>query len=145
MIDYFDRQIEAHIANLIIKLNNKGTLGTSTEIRLHQLQTNEWLHDNPLSIWNYNDVNVFKNNIIAQILCIMNTLGLSIDDIGIQKNTFRIEPQGYPIMDILKNEYRKHKTSLRNKNIMYIEQITYNNIQTFKNWDEISTSFNIAF
>ena len=60
MIDYFERQTEAHIANLIIKLNNKGTLGTSTEIRLRQLQTNEWLHDNPLSIWNYNDVNVFK-------------------------------------------------------------------------------------
>ena len=59
----------------------------------------------------------------------MNTLGLSIDDIGTHKNTFRIEPQGYLIMDVLKNEYRKHKTSLRNKNIIYIEQITYNEIQ----------------
>src|SRR5688572_6520881 len=92
LIDLFDRQTEAHIANLVFRLNDKETLGKSSEIRLRQLQTKKWLHDNPLEIWGYNATNMFKNNLIAQILCIMNYLGLEINYIGKNKNSkFKIE------------------------------------------------------
>ena len=56
MINFFDRQTEAHILNLVLRLNDKGTLGVTTEIRLRELQMNEWLYDNPLDVWNYNNV-----------------------------------------------------------------------------------------
>src|SRR2546421_5038133 len=38
----------------------------------------EWLHNCPLEVWNYNNVNTFKYNLIGQVLCLMNSLGLSI-------------------------------------------------------------------
>ena len=76
LIDFFDRQVEAQVANLVLKLNNQTTLGYTTEIRLRQLQSQEWLHDNPTEIWNYNNMNTFKTSIIAQILCLMNHWGI---------------------------------------------------------------------
>ena len=78
LIDFYDRQKEMQIDNLTQRLNDKGTLGLTTEIRLRQLQSKEWLYDNSLEIWGYNNINAFKGNLIAQILCLMNDLGLFI-------------------------------------------------------------------
>jgi len=78
LIDFFERQAENYINNLIIRLNDAGSLGYTSEIRLRQLQHSEWLHDNPLEIWNYNNINSFKSNLIAQVLCIMNNLGIAL-------------------------------------------------------------------
>src|ERR1044071_90957 len=60
LINFFERQAENHINNLIIKLNDDGFLGLTSEIRLRQLQNAEWLYDNLLKIWNYNNINSFK-------------------------------------------------------------------------------------
>ena len=79
MIDFYDKQTENHITNLVSRLNDKKSLGISTEIRLRQLQQNEWLYNNPLEIWEYDNVNSFKGNIIAQILCLAKSLGLVIN------------------------------------------------------------------
>ena len=57
LIDFFERQAENHINNLVVRLNEGGSLGYTSEIRLRQLQHSEWLHDNPLEIWNYNNIN----------------------------------------------------------------------------------------
>ena len=78
LIDFFKRQAENHINNLIIRLNDEGSLGYTSEICLRQLQHSEWLHNNPLEIWNYNNINSFKSNLIAQVLCIMNNLGIAL-------------------------------------------------------------------
>ena len=51
IIDFYERQIENHIDNLLLRLNDDGILEITTEIRLRQLQFNEWLLDNPLKIW----------------------------------------------------------------------------------------------
>ena len=45
MIDFYDRQTENHVSNLLLRLNDLGILGLTTEIRLRQLQQKEWLHD----------------------------------------------------------------------------------------------------
>jgi hypothetical protein len=101
--------MEAHIANLVFRLNDKETLGKSMEIRLRQLQTKKWLHNNPLEIWKYNVINMFKNNLIAQILCITNYLGLEINYIEKNKNNeFKIEGGKYPILWVLGEKYRKN-------------------------------------
>ena len=136
LIDFFDRQIEAQTSNLILKLNDKGALGITTEIRLRQLQTKEWLNDNPLHVWNYNNVNMFKGNTIAQILCLMGDLGLSI--YFLHDNTFKIEGGSVSIIDILKDDYRKNINSLKKKNILYLEQLAYEGNKFFKEWMNIS-------
>jgi hypothetical protein len=41
LIDFFERQAENHINNLIIRLNDDGSLGYTSEIRLRQLQNAE--------------------------------------------------------------------------------------------------------
>jgi len=38
IIDFYDRQTENHINNLLLRLNDSGILGITTEIRLCQLQ-----------------------------------------------------------------------------------------------------------
>ena len=64
MIDFYDCQTENHVSNLLLRLNDLGILGLTTEIRLRQLQQKEWLYDCPLEVWNYNNVNTFKYNLI---------------------------------------------------------------------------------
>ena len=143
LIDFFDRQIEAQTSNLILKLNDKGALGITTEIRLRQLQTKEWLNDNPLHVWNYNNVNMFKGNTIAQILCLMGDLGLSI--YFLHDNTFKIEGGSVLIIDILKDNYRKNINSLKKKNILYLEQLAYEGNKFFKEWTNISHNPDIYY
>jgi hypothetical protein len=145
MIDFFDRQTEAHIANLVLRLNDKGTLGLTTEIRLRELQTKEWLYDNPLDVWNYNNVNLFKNNLIAQILCCMNSLGLAINYIGYDKEYFKIGSGKLPIIEVLKDEYRKNINSLRIRNLMYIDQLIYGETGILKDWSALNSGPNLVF
>jgi len=125
LIDFFERQAENHINNLIIRLNDAGSLGYTSEIRLRQLQHSEWLHDNPLEIWNYNNINSFKSNLIAQVLCIMNNLGIALKYNYNNNDYFKISPGKIPLIDIFKNDYRKYVKSFRNKELLYLEQFLY--------------------
>ena len=50
MIDFYDRQTENHVNNLLLRLNDLGILGITTEIRLRQLQQKEWSHDCSLEV-----------------------------------------------------------------------------------------------
>ena len=104
-IDFFKRQLSNHVNNLHIKLNANGPLGLSTEIRLRQLQWNEWLYASPLEIWNYDNVNSFKSNLIAQVLCIMNTYGLNFSTPN-DADKYVITPRGFPVSFLLNDNYR---------------------------------------
>jgi hypothetical protein len=141
IIDFYQRQAENHITNLLFRLNNTGLLGQTTEIRLRQLQSIEWLHDNPLEIWNYNNENSFRNNLIAQILCIMNRLGISFKNNTSNNNDFRITPGKFPLIDFFKNDYRYFKDSLHKKGFLYIEQILYKGSYSIREWDELRHKF----
>ena len=136
LIDFYNRQLEAQGANLVTRMNDKGTLGTLMEIRVRQLQENEWLYDCPLSIWNYTDIKTFKNNLIAQILSALNNYGINIDehkDIQYKKGPGRI-----PIISILKEEYRRIKHQLRKQNIMYLEQLL-DSREYLLEWEQLSS------
>jgi len=137
LIDFFERQAENHINNLIIRLNDEGSLGYTSEIRLRQLQHSEWLHDNPLEIWNYNNINSFKSNLIAQVLCIMNNLGIALKYNYNNNDYFKISPGKIPLIDIFKNDYRKYVKSFRNKELLYLEQFLYIGSKALREWNEI--------
>ena len=91
LINLYNRQKEKQITELELRLNDKHNLGITMEIRNRQLQTKEHLHDSPLEIWNYNNINMFKGSILAQILCLMNEQGLSIIYKSNRENNFEIE------------------------------------------------------
>src|ERR1043166_1458453 len=137
LIDFFKRQAENHINNLIIRLNDNGSLGYTSEIRLRQLQNAEWLHNNPLEIWNYNNINSFKSNLIAQVLCIMNNLGIALKYNYTNNDYFKISPGKIPLIDIFKNEYRKYVKSFKNKELLYLEQFLYIGSKALREWDEM--------
>src|SRR5579859_4582200 len=79
LVNFSERQEIKQIELLNYKIADDRLLGLITKIRVKQLQYDKWLHDNPLEIWNYNDILTFKNNIIGQILCLMNKKGLGIN------------------------------------------------------------------
>src|SRR5438270_748075 len=99
MIDFYDHQTENHVNNLLLRLNDLGILSITTKIRLRQLQQKEWLHDCPLEVWNYNNVNTFKYNLIGQVLCLMNSLRLSISLSYYLK-------ENVPLIDVFGNNYK---------------------------------------
>ena len=125
MIDFYDRQTENHVSNLLLRLNDLGILVLTTEIRLRQLQQKEWLHNYPLKVWNYNNINTFKYNLIGQVLCLMNSLGLSINPSYHHKDSFKIEPGNVPLIDIFGNNYRNNVTSFKKKDLIHLEQLMY--------------------
>src|SRR5579859_4030040 len=65
LVNFLERQEIKQIELLNYKLADDRLLGLTSKIRLKQLQYDEWLHDNLLEIWNYNDILTFKNNIIG--------------------------------------------------------------------------------
>src|SRR5438876_7432672 len=129
LIDLYYRQGESQIVNLLKRLNNKNLIGKITEIRIKQLQEQEFLYDNPTEIWNYSRINVFKNNIIAKILCITKELGLNISLIGIEnKYNFKKIQGEVHLQTIFKEEdFRRYKDQLKKKQIYTLDQIASSN------------------
>ena len=75
-----------------------GLLNTAPNILLNVKQI---YNDCPLKVQNYNNVNTFKYNLIGQVLCLMNSLGLSISSSYHLKESFKIEPGNVPLIDVL--------------------------------------------
>ena len=121
IIDFYERQIENHVDNLLLRVNDDGILGITTEIRLRQLQFDEWLPDNPLEIWNYNNINTFKHNLIAQILCLVNNLDITFKINSSMRRIYKITSGKFPLINIFKDEYRHVKNSLRKKEFLYLK------------------------
>ena len=105
MIDFYNRQTENQILNLVLRLNDKNTLGIITKIRLKQLQEEEQLYDNPVGIWEYDNVNAFRENLIAQILCLTKSLGLALGNIDLNTRFFKIKSGIYPLLWIILDDY----------------------------------------
>ncbi|CAJ0909887.1 12179_t:CDS:2, partial [Entrophospora sp. SA101] len=72
LCDLWDCQVQHHITNLCVRLNDNGIMGKISKIKLHQLQLNLCLPKSPLESWNYSvsHLHLFKNNLMAGILCI---------------------------------------------------------------------------
>src|SRR5437763_14956764 len=113
--DLYYRQGELQIVNLLKRLNNPSLVGKLTEIRLRQLQEQEFLHDNTMEIWSYNRINLFKNNIIAKILYITYDLDLNISTIALYK--FKLIKGEIKLDRIFKDDFRRYKNQLKKKGI----------------------------
>lgn len=50
----YEVQLQSKITNFYIQLNDQKLLGNITDIRLKQIQHNEWLSKSPLIEWPYN-------------------------------------------------------------------------------------------
>src|SRR6266487_6293285 len=81
----------------------------------------------------------FKNSLIAQTLCLAKDLGLAINAIDGKQNIYKIEAGKTPFLhlDIFRESYRREKSSIRSKELLYLEQIIYNNTLKMRNWDEL--------
>ena len=54
--DLYEVQKQSKITNFFIQLNNKGLLGQVTNIRIKQIQLQEWLTTSPLLEWYHKDI-----------------------------------------------------------------------------------------
>ena len=142
LLDFYKRQMENQVNNLMVNINNKGLLGKTTEISVRTLQKNEWMPDNPLSMWHYNNPTCFKDCWLAQVLCLMNNLAISIG--STIQGDYKIEGGYTPLYYVLQDEYRKNKNSLKKKRIMYLEQVLYKDLTVIE-WKNLGLKRNKKF
>src|SRR5215213_437953 len=80
--DFFEVQKQSKITNFFIQINDKGILGQISKIRLKQIQTQEWLSQNPLIDWPYETTErkhykLFLQSMIS--LCHQNEISFNIN------------------------------------------------------------------
>ena len=132
--------MEHQIANLQFRVNHQGILGEFMEIRLLQSQIDEWLPNNILNKWRYNNSVAFRNDLTAKILCAANNFGLGFKT----NNLLELNMNGIlPIQDILPDEYRKIKDQLRKRDLIFIDQLISNNSTLFT-WEQLNNMLNFT-
>ena len=80
---------------------------------------------------------LFKSNLIAQVLCIMNNLGIALKYNYTNNDYFKISPGKILLIDIFKDEYRKYIKSFKNKELLYLEQFLYIGSKALREWNEM--------
>jgi len=134
--DFFEVQKQSKITNFFIQINDKGLLGQITKIRLKQIQTQEWLSENPLIDWPYDKIEkrhtkFFLHSMIT--LCQQHEISFNINP----SLNNRITGGKYHIRQILGNLTKNDITSLRNQQIMFLEQLTSLNGKILLEWKHI--------
>ncbi|PKK70804.1 hypothetical protein RhiirC2_711625 [Rhizophagus irregularis] len=136
--DFYDNQLQAKITDFCIQLNDNGLLGKITEIRLKSLQDQLWTSRPLIEKLPYNRVpHTRKNNYILNmlLLCYENNISLeNLDD-----NIFPTTKGGkIPLEDVVDNAYySKHRKRLREKNILFLDQIISGDKSRLLLWKEI--------
>jgi ribonuclease HI len=135
--DLYEVQKQSKITNFLIQINDKDLLGRITNIRLKQLQTQEWLVTSPLVNWHYNEVKGCKQK--KQFISSMLTLCK-------QNNiTFNIRPEfrnricggKIELFSIMQDLWKVIKDKLRRHSILFLEQLTSLNGQQLLRWKSI--------
>ena len=131
----YEVQLQSKITNFYIQLNDKRLLGNITDIRLKQIQHNEWLRKSPLIEWPYNTPQCrhYSSFIPSMItLCHSN------------KFTFQVHPhqtneivEGDIEIRTLISNFVHSKNQLRNNSIMFLEQLTTLDGNFLLNWHAI--------
>lgn len=133
-----DLQQIAHTSCLINCLNNPSTLGRVTCIRLKHFQINNWIPENILTALSLGKTDC-RNNLLAKILIMTKKEKLQIVSNHWQ-HVFDWEGGTVAIKHFLDNEdiYRSNRKSMRDKRIMYINQIYDRANDRILNWYLIS-------
>src|ERR1043165_1444353 len=121
----WDIQLQHHITNFLLRINNPNLLGTSTRIRLQQLQNNLWStinilqHPNPT----IDGPNRYTLNFkIIQLLIHLNT-SITANPNILWPNTISYKLQSLESILSHHPQYISFKKQIRNLNILYLEQL----------------------
>ena len=127
-------QLESQITSLLYSLNENGSTGLSTIIRLKQAQINNWEPTNILE----NDIPKYFNsaeNLPAEIIKNANDLGIKFKS-DLYRDLFIWKRGNMSIKSGLLNDllYTKSLKSLRNNNIMFINQVINMHTRIIYDW-----------
>jgi hypothetical protein len=109
--------------------NDIGLIGSTTDIRLVQLQISEWLSTSPLQNWPHSDPSPFKDWIPALLSALksfdLNFLSHPLFDDTVKGGAMPIHSK------FTQMAYRKIISMIRPKNLMYCEQLISANGMAF--------------
>ena len=136
----WDIQLQHHISKFLLQLNNPNLLGTTTKIRIQQLQNNLWSTTNILQYPNPTVDGKNKYSTNFKIIQLLQHLNMQIDAHSsiIWPNT--IIHNVYPL-ELLLNQhdaYNTFKKQLKTKNILYLDQLTTMDNSSLLEWEHLS-------
>ncbi|RHZ87981.1 hypothetical protein Glove_27g56 [Diversispora epigaea] len=136
-------QNESQINGLIHRLNDAGSVGTSTFICLKDIQLLNW---EPTNILINDKIKLnANNNLSGQILNIAHSLGINFQGPRIQE-LFQWKGGNFSIKVVLNNDklYKSSVKSLRHRYLLFLDQIidTHNNI--ILKWPMIGVFTNVS-
>ncbi|CAJ0893772.1 6198_t:CDS:2 [Entrophospora sp. SA101] len=121
--DLYEVQLQAKITNFCIQINDKNLLGKITNIRLKQLQQQEWLSYSPLHEWPYKHLGKkFSKKFIASMISLCKIHEISFQ---VMKQDMNIIQGGkLHIRQFLGKGFHKFKKQLQKHSIMFIDQLS---------------------
>src|SRR5205085_8618839 len=140
----WDIQLQYHISNFLTRLSDTGLLGTSTQIRLQQLQNNLWSTTNILQHPQPQIDGPNKHSTNFKIILLCNYLNIPILTNTNNSQPTTISDPYTPLEKILQhnNFYNSFKHQLRIKQILFLEQLTSADNYTLLDWTYISPRLN---
>ena len=133
----WDLQIESQLSGLTNRLNDRGSAGKSTIIRLKQAQIKNW---KPANLLNGDITENFegKDNFSAILIKEANKLGLRFESDEVEQ-IFQWLGGSVTIESIMKDKtiYKKSVGQLRDRRLMYIDQIIDPEDSTLLSWQTI--------
>jgi ribonuclease HI/endonuclease/exonuclease/phosphatase family metal-dependent hydrolase len=130
-------QTESQTANLVTYLNDTGSAGISTIIRLKQGQINNWEPKNIIA----EEIPITfdsKGNFTAKVLKTANRMNIKIRSATVE-DLFQWEGGNFSIQNGLSNNkiYKKSISSLRKRQLMFIDQLIDTDLKILLNWNFI--------
>jgi exonuclease III/ribonuclease HI len=135
--DIFEVQKQSKITNFFIQLNDKGLLGRITNIRLRQLQSQEWLISSPLIEWHQTNVKTSqdKKRFIAAMITLCKQNNFTFEVKKENKNTIR--GGKISLYSVLGFTWNTIKKQLRNMSIIFLDQLTTLDGKSLLHWKDI--------
>jgi exonuclease III/ribonuclease HI len=133
----WDLQIESQISGLINRLNDRGTAGKSTLIRLKQAQVKSWEPANILTEEIGSDFGG-KGNFSATLIKVANKMGIRFENTEME-SIFQWSGGSTDIRKTLDNRilYKKALAQLRERKLMYVDQIIDSKNGSLLSWQTI--------
>ena len=132
--------MESHISNLINRLNDSGPTDQATIIRLKQAQILNW---EPTNILTQNIPDSFDcdNNFSAITLKTANNFGINLSNSRLNE-IFQYNGGNFSIKSGLNNNelYKKSRNSIRNRKLMFIDQLIDDELKVLLPWKIIKVS-----
>ena len=133
-------QLQHHSSNFLHRINNNSTLGTTTHIRLQQLQNNLWSTTNLLQHPQPIIDGPNKHTTTCKLIQLLQQADINLVTNSNLEWPQTIQDANLSIESILSKNinYRVFKQQLRKKHILYIEQLSSADNEHLLEWQHIS-------